>query len=190
LTITNLSGEATIPAWFSSVQLALVSALLFCFYVSELVRGTKAWGLLLAACLFLFLSVDEAAQIHELLSGVLHSRILGKQIGETGFSKTGYWMFMLTPLLLAGLWVTWALVRHYLSGQRARWKLFWGLAVFLVSATVPEAATNFFTSGSGIMMLELLLEEIGEMVGITIVVWGVYEILVAHGVSLHFRYPS
>lgn len=187
LTITNLASEATLPAWFSSLQLALVAVLFLCFFVSERGRGTKAWGLLLAAGVFLFLSLDEAAQLHELLSGVLHERILGKNLDETPLSKTGYWMFMLAPILVAVLLIIWRWIRHYLSGQRARWKLFSGIAIFLISATVPEIISNFLSPGSSLLMLELVVEEIGEMAGITLVVWGVYELLEAFDVRLDFR---
>ena len=65
-----------------------------------------------------------------------------------------------------------------------------GIVLFVVSATLPEAFTNFLPRGSGFMMLELLLEEIGEMAGITIVLWGVYELLIAHRVSVRFHSPA
>lgn len=187
LTITHLGLEATLPAWFSSMQLALVGALLFVFFLSERDRGVPALGLLFAAFCFLFLSVDEGAQIHELVSGILHKRILGTDIRETALPQTGYWMFFLVPALLAALGFAWISTRQYLTGQPARWKLLVGCAVFVLGATVPEVVYNYLEPGSMEIVVEQVVEEIGEMLGITIVLWGVLELLAVHDVRLRFR---
>lgn len=181
----HIGLEANVPAWFSSLQLALVGLLLLAFFLHERSRGTMAWGLLMGAGAFLFLSMDEAAQVHEFVSGVIHKRVLDTEIQDTAFRKTGYWMFILPPFLIAGLWICWRMMRPYLSGQPARRKLIGGFVLFLACATVPEILFNFVKDPW--KLLEQVVEEVGEMAGITIILWGVLQLLAAHDVRLEFR---
>lgn len=67
--IFNVNGERNIPAWFSTGMLLSCSALLAliaCVKKARSDRHVLLWQLL--ALTFLFLSVDEAASIHERLN--------------------------------------------------------------------------------------------------------------------------
>jgi uncharacterized Tic20 family protein len=74
--IFSLSAESNVPTWYSS------SLLLACSFLLAVIAATKKregaryarhWGAL--AVIFLYLSIDEASQIHELLNNLwdLHS---------------------------------------------------------------------------------------------------------------------
>lgn len=68
--LVDLDAEINIPTFFSAVIL-LISALLL-FYIAQVNRAVRkdyfAW--LILALAFLFLSLDEAAMIHEMLIGI------------------------------------------------------------------------------------------------------------------------
>ena len=72
----NLSGEGNIPAWFSSILLFSSALLLHDIAVAERNRGKRRflkhwWALAIG---FVYISMDEAAQIHELSIEPLRER--------------------------------------------------------------------------------------------------------------------
>lgn len=177
--------ESNIPTWFSTIQLAVVGILFLCLVAHEHRRGVTARGPLLTGMLCLFLSLDEAAQIHEKVSGLIHRHVLGVSIHETQFEHTGYWMFFLAPILLIGFGVCWHLLKPYVGGQSSGSKLAIGALIFLASATGPEILLNFVSGNA--KAVEQVVEEVGEMLGVTIVLWGALQMLSAHEVRLDFR---
>jgi hypothetical protein len=72
----DLDAEANVPTWFSTSILLLASFLLSviaCMKRKEADRYFPHWAML--SLVFLFLSVDEAGQIHEFISDVLHKTV-------------------------------------------------------------------------------------------------------------------
>src|SRR5688572_27691230 len=68
----NLDDEANIPSWFSSVQLFSIGAVLLLATASPLRNRDHVRGLLaVLGAGFIFLSMDEAAVIHEKVTTVL-----------------------------------------------------------------------------------------------------------------------
>jgi hypothetical protein len=66
----DLDAEVSIPAWFSTVQLALVAAVLFLAAANNRQAGRlPSSHLIVAGAGFLFLSADEGAAIHERITG-------------------------------------------------------------------------------------------------------------------------
>ena len=64
--LLNLGEEANLPTWYSSCSLALCSALLFVVgSTARSKKGAFAHHWLVLAGIFLFLSVDEGAMLHE-----------------------------------------------------------------------------------------------------------------------------
>ncbi len=84
-----MDGEQTIPAWFSSVQLFLIGLVFLLKIVHAHAEPAIARSFLLLMGLgFMFLSADEATQIHEQLS-----RSADKFGGLPGFKGGhGYWI--------------------------------------------------------------------------------------------------
>src|SRR5687767_12059243 len=65
--LTYLNGEATIPAWFSSIALLMVALVLAVIGTTKHRTGDgTGWYWTTLAFGFIYLSMDEAAAIHEL----------------------------------------------------------------------------------------------------------------------------
>jgi hypothetical protein len=65
----DFNQEGNIPAFYSAIMLLVSSVLLFLITYMEKKRGDKYLPWLGLALLFLFLSLDEATEIHEVLIG-------------------------------------------------------------------------------------------------------------------------
>lgn len=67
--LLNLSEEQNVPSWYSTMLLLACAALLAMIAALEKQRGTRhVWRWKLLAGIFLYMSVDEAVSIHELLN--------------------------------------------------------------------------------------------------------------------------
>jgi hypothetical protein len=75
--VIDLDGEGNLPAWFSSFQLSLV-AITFWFMAARARTTQRPSRRFLRACsgLFLLLSIDETAMIHERITAWLGSRYI------------------------------------------------------------------------------------------------------------------
>ena len=84
LRLFNLNGENNIPAWYASSTLLLCSILLAAIGLVKKQMGlpyARHW--LVLAAIFLYLSLDEAASIHEMANRPLHY----------AFNTTGYFYY-------------------------------------------------------------------------------------------------
>lgn len=65
--LLNLNNEANVPSWYSSVTLALCAGLLAAIGLDKRQRHSRyAAHWLVLAAIFIYLSLDEAAEIHEM----------------------------------------------------------------------------------------------------------------------------
>lgn len=81
----DLNGEANIPAWYSSVTLLICSVLLATIASVKNANGDKYalhWKTM--AIVFLFLALDEVAQIHEMIT---------VQVRRTAFHPSGFFYY-------------------------------------------------------------------------------------------------
>jgi hypothetical protein len=181
----DLDKELNLPSWYSSTQLFLIAVLLLVFAITQFSRRDLAsWTLPLAAALFLFLSLDEDASIHEQF-GTWLDTVVGSRKG-TVFWKTGMWMMVCAPaflLLIAGMGL--AIRKHFKGRRGILLKFIAGLAIFVGSAAGIEILSNFVAwNGSKAGRLQVLCEEVGEMVGATIILWATYDLLRSHRIRL------
>jgi hypothetical protein len=96
-------------------------------------------------------------------------------------------MFILAvPLFVGLLWMVFA-VRGAWENARATVIFIVGLTVFLGSAGGLEILYNF-TSGV-FAALQITAEEVGEMLGVTIMLWAAYELMVSHEIAI-FAYQG
>lgn len=181
----NLGGEANLPTWFSSMQWFCVSYLFGIFAVRNLDRSRKdTWLLLLFPVLFLIFSIDEFVQIHEWLGTKTDIFLPGGARKNTFFHATGIWMFLVGIPVLAGcLWVLSSLKKYFIEVPAAYRKFTVGILVFFGGAIGVETLSNLSDGYTWSHILENILEEGMEMVGVTIMLWGTYDLLVAHGFS-------
>jgi hypothetical protein len=101
----DLDGEKNIPTWYASAKLLAVAALLALVALNAGRRDRLTQlVLLMPVALFVFLSIDEVASIHEMLGGNIDSMVTDTpDRAEMVFHITGYWMFVLGPMLAAAM---------------------------------------------------------------------------------------
>ena len=183
-----LGGEENLGTWFSVVQLALVGVLLSILAGVMMVQRRPGSLLLwLGPLLFFYMSIDEGIALHEWVGGVLQRR-LGLIEGEDeirgAMTRTGYWMFLLVPVFLAGLaGVAWLTGSFWRGRRKVITLLATGFACFLFSAAGIEIIGNFIPHGTAENFV-VTLEEIGEMASVTLLLWASLELLTSHGIRL------
>jgi hypothetical protein len=88
----NLSDENNIPTWFSSFALALCAILLTLIWnASRLAQERYASYWLILAMIFILLSLDEAASLHEML-GQATRALLHKYMPTSNFFQPGSYL--------------------------------------------------------------------------------------------------
>lgn len=173
----DLDDEANLPTWYSSMQMALLGALLVVLaYARRRPRQVGWWAMLGVAALPLYLSIDEFVQLHERLGRLVPSDVL---------PATGLWMAIAVPALIAALVLLYIPSAPFWSGPRAaRVRVVLGVVVYLASAAGVEVAINFAATDGVAGGALVIAEEGGELVGVTLMIWGVVELLSASRVRL------
>lgn len=182
----DLGGEENLPSWYSSVQLFLVAILWSVFTYEKVKRGKKrSWVLLFIPVLFFMFSFDETAQIHEWIGWNSDILLQSGSRANTPLPKTGIWMFLLLPPLLVLVFLSALNTRRYLNVPRnISSMLAVGFFIFIGSATGTEILSNFIVEGGMAASLQITLEELGEMLGVTIMLWATYDLLISERIFL------
>ena len=183
----HLEHESNLPTWYSSLQLLLVGALFALFArVRFDRRHPRSWVLLALPVMFIVLSIDEATQFHEWLGTKLDQILLPTgDRADTMLPFTGIWVIVLgIPVLLMFV----GLIRYarafFAARPEAASKMITGVLLLLAGAVGVESLANFLPVQSAAHDLEVFLEELLEMVGVTVILWGVVDLLHAHGLSV------
>lgn len=163
-----LDYEANVPNWFSSMQLAFV-ALVWLTIAQSARNASRPDRRLRAAAMLicgaaLFGALDEVAQVHE---------SLGIYTMDSLFPRTGYWLFVYLPVLLTLAVAVVALIGRQLWAHRRT--MVWivvGGTLYLLSAGGLELTLNFIAWGGIAELVELHLEETGELIGVWLILWG------------------
>jgi hypothetical protein len=169
--LLNLDQELNIPTWFASAKLLAIAALLALVALMVDTRGWIALSvLLLPVAIFVFLSMDETAGIHERLGHLIDPVLTDAPArDEMAFGVTGYWMYVLGPLLAAVLVAVGIAYRRLMRPAGSIMRLAaLGAAVFLFGATVVEIAINFVEHRFAIT-LQSAVEEGMELIGLTLI---------------------
>jgi len=186
--LLDLDGEANLPAWYSSMQLFLIAWFFAVFARMKFDQKNRAsWMLALWPLIFVALSIDETAKIHEWLGGKSDVWLPGGTRQFTMFSSTGIWMFWLgIPFFLFMLGLLYGLKKYLNDRLPVIKKLLLGLLIFVGAAAGIETAANFVPIESAGHLIEICCEELGEMIGETFFLWAAYELLAADGkFSIH-----
>ena len=160
----DLDREFTIPAWFSSLQLAMVGLSAFVAFEAERAEGRLrpplCWLWVPLGVGFLYLSADEVLALHE--------RILTRELrafmpAESLLQGVLPWQIIFAPAILAAFVVVAAMVYTRLAEEPALRSLgiaaifFWSASFILEGAAKPVFIPN------RIYEVEVALEEIAEM---------------------------
>jgi hypothetical protein len=177
----DLDAEANVPTWFASAQLAVLGALLLLLAMAiRRDRRRESIALAAAGVLAAALSLDELVGVHEKLGRGLEE--LTGERGSTVFDTTGPWVVVAAPLFVLLMVACWYALRGlFRVSPRAARLCLGGSALFLVSFAGLEFVANFLPGGDD---ATVLLEETGEMAGVTLILWGVAELAGSLGLSL------
>jgi hypothetical protein len=181
----SLDNEPTIPGWYASMKLLLVACLLAALSVSVGTGSSQRCALLGAAFLFLLMSCDEAAAIHERLQRAINNRLL---TGVTDHIYEGEVLTKvivgLTALAIAAFAVV--VVVQTLRGI-GRGKIAFGIGFLLlaIGAVGVDLTEEFLPIAPTGMALLVILEEAFEMTGVTLMIYGVLQALACAPVTLY-----
>lgn len=174
--VIDLDAEGNLPTWFSSFQLSLIAITIW-FWASRTkpVFSPSRRFLRAFAGLFLLLSIDETAMLHERLTNELGSRYIDWVPAYLWSHpwKTGACLVVLASLLRA--------VLPHLKGiwrldSRATKVVIAGLIVYFTGAAVLETiGYKMLVGGSSISLyrLEVVAEEFLEMFGASLILYAV-----------------
>ncbi len=186
--VFGLDNENNIPTWYSSIQYAFVALLFSIVAWAQLRRDDLAsWALCVPPCLFLLLSLDEQASMHERI-GLFFDTMLFNGLGEQNvLPVSGLWVFIAVPFALVAFTMLRYLHACFAVAPHAYRLCAIGLVTIVFAAAGLEAASNLIdVNKSGMLPLytEILLEETLEMIGATLVLWGASELINAHGITI------
>lgn len=175
----HLELEANIPTWFSSVLWLIASLAGYqCSKFSETGQNKTAWQIIAVG--FLVFSIDEIAQIHEVIFSLINKyfypEAIKNKIIET-FKATN-WSVIAAPFLIVILiWLFVTLKRLLFGSPRAARLLALGFFIAIFGAFILETTTNFLNHDSlqWVWVIEATLEESLEMVGAITIITGLFE---------------
>jgi hypothetical protein len=158
----NLNAEANLPTWYSTILLFLVSLVSYLIYRLGLRIPKEKWFpknlWLLMSLVYLFLSIDEAAQLHEIMDQLIHLK----------------WIYVYAPL--AGL-VFMGCFYYFIILRRKDGKLgglvIGGMVVFAIGGLVSEwISYKFNPLRYAYQQIEFVVEEGLELIGVSMVLTG------------------
>jgi hypothetical protein len=148
----DLNGEVNLPAWATSVMLAIAGFLALLNYLVQK-RSEYFWLILSSACFFI--SLDEIVQIHEQLSGATQVK----------------WVFYYIPLGVVVItylsWRAWKLREQHPNIKT----IMQGVLIGFILATGLETV-SYFRLASLWQKTEYMIEEGAEMLGAGMILIG------------------
>lgn len=184
-TLVDLEDENNLPTWYSAMQLMLL-ATLFALHAFRLRKSSVSWLVWLPAVVFLILSIDEIAQVHEWVGHQLDYFMPEGSRANTRLGYSGIWGFAVgIPVLAFVIWM-WLRLKPTFSENPRSFRRFVLGSVFLIGGAAGFDIVANFTVGTPFHRLEVLVEEGCEMLGVTILCWGALELVQAGGFRLTF----
>ncbi len=176
----EFGDEANIPTWYSAILLITAAGIAFLCGHEVDAPGLRRywWGL---AAIFVFLSLDETAQLHELSSKII----------RLNFESEGifFWPWVL-PFGIIALLVGGIYVRFLLLIPPRTAVTFVGAGGFYVAGAIgfEIVAALFAEAGdtrSLTVRLLVTIEEFLEMCGPSLFIWGAHNYLQSRGAKFH-----
>jgi hypothetical protein len=163
----DLDSDKAIPAWFSSVQLFSIATVLFLAARNNQQRHRLPSAHLLAgSVLFLYLSADEGARIHEQIT------VTAKALGLDWLLFHGTHGAWIPVYAAIALLIVAALARHlwrfWLNYRRESLIAMGGAAVFAAGGVATEIVGYRLDTARVAYKLEVAAEEFLEMSGVSI----------------------
>ncbi|MDF2370887.1 MAG: hypothetical protein P1V21_08850 [Rhizobiaceae bacterium] len=159
----SMDFDRNIPAWFSSMLLALAGLVAFeCSLVAGRFGQWSKSVFLLLSLLLVFMSCDEIARFHETLPEIL-SDYLG--LDNVSRFEAHPWILLGGPFVIILLITMFLLLNNTLKRfPKSRSLMLWGFIILVTGGIVLESIMEFLPRGI-LWQIEMLLEETLEMVG-------------------------
>jgi hypothetical protein len=186
----DLNSEANVPTWFSSSALLVASLLLAAVGFVERARGRRDVGYwLVLSGIFLFISVDEVARLHERTTVPLR-----EALGAGGVLYYS-WVILGGAFVLALAVAYWPFLRRLPSRTRI---LFVTAAVLFVGGALGvELIAGYYRDligpsyRDGLLEVALSnLEEVMEMLGVVVFVFGLLSHLRSQVAEVRITWPG
>jgi hypothetical protein len=186
----NLDTESTVPTWYSSMQWFCAGAMfaLFAFHALRArMRGALSIAVLALACIVF--SIDEVAEIHERLGAAADVLMQHGSREGTALWSTGLWPFVIGIPAIAMLAIAVRGTRHIFlrRAPRALVLLIIGFVVMFSGALGVELASNLIDATAqhgGWFLTQVVVEELMEMLGVTLIAWSASSLLQAYEFEL------
>jgi hypothetical protein len=162
----HMGREANVPAWFSTVLFLLAALLLSIIaYAKTVQRAAFRYHWLMLSALFVYLSADEAAVLHEQFGELIAALFPG-----TIFS---YGWFVGGGLIVLVFSLIWLRFLSYLP-SKTRFLFVLAAATFVSGAIGMEALASPYEHGRPpdfLFAIMVALEEFMELAGLTIFIY-------------------
>lgn len=165
----NVALEESVGTWLSStlaLWVALTSAAIF-WHSRRHEASMLSLGWVLIALIFLFISLDDTAKIHERLGTAL--RVKYERVTDTELSMwfpSWGWQLFVVPLYAAmGLYMLWFLARVLPTREKLYIVLGFSLLSLAISLDFVEGMRIPELQGDSSRHLQQLVEEVLEMLG-------------------------
>ncbi len=204
--IWNIAREQSLPTWFSSIEVQLMGVTIFltAAVLAPSVSRWKTTAWILTGLFFLWIGIDDFAEIHEKLGGALermaaggdHNAVTAFLLKNPSFS----WHTFIAPFFIVGglcilafLWVAfWRLkLIHYLILGFGCWAIAQGLDFVEGLGNVDQVYDHMqallgIERRYGITHLFKVVEEVLEMLGSTLLWVGFLNYFAHVSNGLHF----
>jgi hypothetical protein len=180
----SVNVEESIPTWYAAMLLFGAAALLALIAAAK--AGAKdrfaaQWAGL--AVIFIYLSIDEGAAVHEVAADVVQT-----QLSLTGFLYFG-WQIVAVPLLILFALFYWRFVFHLPTQTRNLFIL--AAVIYVGGALVVEgiSANQWYIDGGPTFeyLAIATVEEFCEMLGAIILIYTLLSYMVAQRYTLVFQ---
>jgi hypothetical protein len=185
--LLSVNAEATIPTWYATVLLFISSMLLaFIAVIKGKNKGPYTGYWVGLAAIFLYLSIDEGAVIHEIFSDPL----------QEAFNPTGYltfaWLMVFVPLVI--LFALLYLRFLFRLPPRTRKLFILAGALFVGGAVFVEAISAnryYLDAGASFPYLAIAtVEEFMEMLGVVVFIYALLSYMAALDYTVVFHFTS
>ncbi len=190
--IFNIAREVSIPTWFSSLQLFIIGCMMWLISLRKSLGSFRkfnviCWGL--AGSFFIFLSIDDAAKVHERLGHIFKHNFLEVHSSHGSFLATFIldlfpsfgWHLIIAPIYaIFGLLIIFFIL-HELSSKNLRFLFLLAICMFTLACGIDyvEGLDGVLDTIWNITELKKytithyskVIEEFLEMTGATIIIY-------------------
>jgi hypothetical protein len=168
----DFNDESSVPTWYNAILLFVLSTLCWINYYHTKKTTKNTW--LILSLVFLLLSIDEIAGLHENILQFVHIAFFGWGVSSVAING---WL-LLSPVILMILYLLYRFVLAKLDNDTLVLFILAG-AIYISGSVIIEGLTsalviydnNFLTNG-----LFTALEETMEILGIIIAIYATLKI--------------